>query len=299
LIAACAAGAACRSPGYPPAPTAPLLGPTKNTYIGVYESSVPESYAAVSTFAKATGARVSLALYYSGWYERFRTDFGDVAWKHGATPVVQIDPSGVSLTAIATGYYDGFLYSYAAAVRAYGHPVIIGFGHEVNAPWYPWGWKHATPRIFVASWRHIVQVFRNTGANNAIWMWTISAVGPGVASPRAWWPGSQYVRWVGIDGYYKRATDTFSNVFGHTITTVRRITRDPVIISETAVAPAAGQARGIHDLFAGVKRYHLLGLIWFDKHQHGDTYHQDWHLADHPVALAAFRMAAAGTRAPA
>lgn len=289
LIAASAAVTACRSPGYPPA----AAGPTEKTYIGVYESSAPDSYADVSTFAKATGARVSLALYYSGWYERFRTGFGDAAWKHGATPVVQIDPSGVSLTAIAAGYYDGFLYSYATAVRIYGHPVIIGFGHEANAPWYSWGWKHTQPRIFVASWRHLVQVFRKTGANNVTWMWTISAIDYGVASPRAWWPGSEYVTWVGIDGYYERSTDTFTSLFSLTIKTVRSITRDPVLISETAVAPAAGQARGILDLFAGVRRYNLLGLVWFDKHQQGDIQGLDWRLADHPAALAAFRKAAA------
>ena len=34
---------------------------------------------------------------------------------------------------------------------------------------------------------------------------------------RHWWPGSSYVNWVGIDGYYYSPSDTFTKVFGGTI----------------------------------------------------------------------------------
>jgi mannan endo-1,4-beta-mannosidase len=268
--------------------------PEKPTYLGVYESGSPRSYAAVSAFSKATGAHINLALYYSGWYESFKMDFAEAAFKHGAAPVVQIEPFHVSLSAIAAGHYDKFLRSYALAVRAYGHQVVIGFGHEMNAPWYSWGWSHTKPADFVLAWRHVVQVFRYVGASNVTWLWTINSLGFRVAAPRVWWPGKQYVTWIGIDGYYVTPTDTFASIFGRTITMVRSFTRKPMLISETAVGPAAGQTRSIPDLFAGVERNSLLGLIWFDVKQHGSTYRQDWHLADHPAALAAFRKAAAG-----
>jgi mannan endo-1,4-beta-mannosidase len=55
---------------------------------------------------------------------------------------VQIDPTDVSLAAIADGAYDGYLQSYAEQLRAFGHPVIIGFGHEMNGNWYSWGAGH-------------------------------------------------------------------------------------------------------------------------------------------------------------
>jgi mannan endo-1,4-beta-mannosidase len=268
--------------------------PGKPIYLGVYESGSPRSYAAVSAFSKATGARISLALYYSSWYESFKMDFAEVAFGHGAAPVVQIEPFHVPLSAIAAGHYDKFLRSYALALRAYGHQVVIGFGHEMNAPWYSWGWGHTKPVDFVRAWRHVVQVFRYMGATKVTWLWAINSLNSRVAAPLAWWPGKQYVTWVGIDGYYVRTADTFASVFGRTITMVRSFTRKPVLISETAVGPAASQERGIPDLFAGVKRNHLLGLIWFDVHQYGSSYRQDWHLADNPTALAAFRKAAAG-----
>ena len=51
----------------------------------------------------------------------------------------------------------------------------------------------------------------------------------------------------------------------------------------------AGQAAKIPGLFAGIRRDHLLGLIYFDVTQHRGLYHQDWRLDDHPAAVAAFR----------
>ena len=75
----------------------------------------------------------------------------------------------------------------------------------------------------------------------------------------------QYVTWVGIDGYYYRSSDTFASVFGTTIDQVRAFTSKPVLLSETAVGPEAGQFTKIQDLFHGMAAYKTLGLVWFDK----------------------------------
>ena len=58
------------------------------------------------------------------------------------------------------------------------------------------------------------------------------------------------------------------------------------------MGPDAGQARKIPDLFAGMREYGTLGLVWFDIAQHQGTYHQDWHIEDNPAAEMAFRRAA-------
>jgi hypothetical protein len=58
----------------------------------------------------------------------------------------------------------------------------------------------------------------------------------------------------------------------------------------TAVGARLGNKPGkIRDLLAGVRRDHLLGLLWFDVGEHGGPAHQDWHLEDNPAALAAFK----------
>jgi hypothetical protein len=63
-----------------------------------------------------------------------------------------------------------------------------------------------------------------------------------------------------------------------------------VLLSETAVGPEAGQFTKIGNLFAGMRKYNTLGLVWFDKAQHQGIYHQDWRIEDNFTAEAAFRL---------
>jgi hypothetical protein len=236
----------------------------------------------------ATGVRPRVVLYYSGWLEPFQAGFAATAAEHGAVPLVQINPLGVSLASIASGRYDSYLDSYAEAVRSYHHPVIMGFGHEMNGYWYSWGYQHTSPAVFVAAWRHIVDVFRGLGTRNVTWLWTVNTIHKraSVPSPDPWWPGSSYVNWVGIDGYYDSPSSTFAPLFGPTIGAVRALTSDPILIAETAATSAAGQPAKIADLFAGTHLYGLLGFVWFDAYAV-----KDWRLTG-PAAFAAFRRGA-------
>ena len=101
-------------------------------------------------------------MYYSGWYVPFPTGFAKTVANHGAVPLVQMDPDGINIAHIASGRYDGYLSYYAEAVRAYSHPVILSFGHEMNGNWSDWGYRHTSPAAFVAAWQHIVNLFRVT-----------------------------------------------------------------------------------------------------------------------------------------
>ncbi len=241
--------------------------PRPASYLGVYESTSPYNYAQVADFGRVAGQQPNLAGYFSGWAEPFATEFAEQAYRHHAAVLVQIDPSYASVAAIAAGSYDGYLRSYADSVRDFGHPVIIGFGHEMNAPWYSWGYPHVQPATFVAAWRHIVRLFRGQGADNATWLWTINTALPRSGPVARWWPGPSYVTWVGVDGYFYRPSDTFASVFGSTIQQVRAFTRKPVLLAETAAGPVAGQPGKIAGLFAGLRRERALGLVWFDEDQ--------------------------------
>jgi hypothetical protein len=224
-------------------------------------------------------------VYYSGWLEHFQARFAAMAARHGAAPLVQINPSGASLAAIASGDYDDYLRSYASAVKAFGGRVILSFGHEMNGYWYSWGYRHTSPAVFVAAWRHIVTVFRMVGARNVTWLWTVNVMHPrsGIPPPARWWPGSSYVNWVGIDGYYYKKSWEFAPLFGPTIKAVRALTLDPILISETAAPAAGNQPAKIANLFAGVRAYGLLGLVWFNVDKN-----VNWRV-NSPAAFAAFR----------
>lgn len=260
-------------------------------YLGVYEPTNPRTYAGVDKFAQDIGTQPDLVSYYSDWLEAFQVGFVKSAADHGALTVVQMDPktqagANVQLTSIANGQYDSYLRSYAAAVRAFGGKVVLSFGHEMNGNWYSWGYQHAFSAAFVAAWRHIVTVFRSVGAQNVIWLWTVNVISqsPYIPVPNRWWPGSSYVTWVAIDGYYYLPTQDFAQVFGPTIAAVRSLTQDPMLLGETGAAPGAGQAAKINDLFAGTRAYGLYGFVWFDENTQGKT----WRL-NSQGAFAAFR----------
>lgn len=263
------------------------------SYLGVYEKGALQDYQPVADFSTMAGHQPNLVGYYSGWGEPFQTTFANTVDNHGGATILQWDPTQVPVSKIAAGDYDAYLRSFAESVRRFGHPVVIGFGHEMNANWYSWGYGNLPPATFVAAWQHIVTLFRSAEVSNVTWLWTIQADEQGTGPIAAWWPGAKYVTWIGIDGYYYDSSDTFASIFGKTITQVRGLAHLPVLVSEAGVGPAAGQARKIPDLFAGMRAYGTLGLVYFDIAQHQGTYHQDWRIENNPAAEAVFRHCAA------
>jgi Glycosyl hydrolase family 26 len=273
------------TPGY-------TLVTTPDHYLGVAEANEIASYRPVSEFAAAIGRQPNLVLYYSAWGDPFYVRLANAARAHGAAVFVQINPGREPMSSIAAGEEDRYLRWYAGQVRRYRYPVIIGFAPEMNASWDAWGWHHTKPSAWIAAWRHVVTLFRQQGADNVTWLWTINTDVPGSTGPiQDWWPGSSYVTWVGIDGYYYYSSSTFVTVFGATLNQVRALTSKPVLLSETGIGQVAGQASKIPDLIQGAVAAHVLGFVWFDQNQDAGIFHQDWRLEGHPAALAAFRRA--------
>ena len=169
----------------------------------------------------------------------------------------------------------------------------------MNGNWYSWGYRHTPPVVFVAAWRHIVNLFRALGARNVTWLWTVNIIndarsGKVDGSLRRWWPGSSYVTWVGIDGYYLEPNWQFAPLFGPTISAVRALTGAPILIAETGAVPTAGQPAKINDLFAGIHSYGLLGFVWFDT---TNSIGQPFGI-NSPAAIAAFHKGASTYHRP-
>ncbi len=265
------------------------LSPRRSSYLGVFEPGTPASYAPIQTFARTVGREPNMIMYYSTMSVPFPTAFAEEAHSHGASLLISLEPDGVSMNAIAAGHDDAYLHSYASQVRAFGHPVIISFAPEMNGEWYPWGWTHTSPRTWVRAWRHVVSLFRRAGDQNVTWMWTVNQMTANEGPISDWWPGSSYVTWMGIDGYFYHRNTTFNGIFSQTIAAQRRLSSKPILIAETAIGQVAGQARRIPQLFAGVAHYGLLGFLWFDMKQSGTIFHQDWRLEGHKSAVAAFK----------
>ena len=267
--------------------------PTPAIYVGVFAQGFPPSTTPLAQFQDTTGVRPSLISFYPRFTHSFDAKAACTAIRRGATPVFQIDPKNISLARIAAGDSDSYLRFYATSIKTFGARVVLSFGHEMNGYWYSWANTHTPPAVFVAAWRHIVTIFREVGADNVIWLWTVNVIDAQhgkIPGPAPWWPGSAYVNWVGIDGYYFKPSWRFVSLFGPTIVKVRELTHDPILITETGAVSGAGQPGQITDLFAGVRAYGLRGVVWFDA-----TGSEDWRITS-PAAAAAFSRGASTLR---
>ena len=243
--------------------------------------------------------RPNIALYYSGWYERFKSAFAIQVTDNGAVPFIQIDPTGINMSAIASGAFDTFLKSFATDVASYGasthQGVIIGFGHEMNGYWYPWGSRTRAPgpvRGGLAAHRHRVPAAGRRRRDLAV---DGQHHRPG---PRHPVPGGVVARRLLRDlGGDRR-------LLPQALVDVRLPVRadhqgraradpppDPDLRDRRRAR--AGQPGKIADLFTGTRAYGLLGFVWFDAKGS-----QDWRLRD-PAALAAYRQGAKTYREPA
>jgi len=206
---------------------------------------------------------------YTGFGKKFRTWSARMNYRHGAMTLVQLDPWTVPLYRIASGKYDAYLRRYARAVARLRFRIGFSFAHEMNGTWYPWDFKKGGPDNFVAAWRRIHRIFAEMRATNVTWVWTISKLylrdsRPIAQVTREDWPGKRFVNWVGVDGYFRFAGEPFGRVVTPTLRLIRSITRKPVILTETGVYPNPLRNIQFRELFAGIRREHLLGFIYFD-----------------------------------
>lgn len=304
------------SPSAAPASASATPAPTPaavSRALGVYVHNSSWDPSLLDAYAAQVGAMPALALSYHDWApnadggQLFPSAELSAFAARGITPLLTWEPwnwnasgaqSAYSLAAIAGGSFDAYIATWVAGARAYGRPIYIRLAHEMNGNWYPWGQglNGNSPALFVAAWRHVVELFRSGGATNVRWVWSPN-VTYGTDFPlTGLYPGDAYVDWVGLDGYnwgsVRIGWQSFSEIFGPAYDALGLIApAKPVLIAETASTEAGGDkaawigsalGREIPTRFPRVR-----AVIWFD--QDKET---DWQVDSSTSSLAAFRAAA-------
>ncbi|MGR6318319.1 glycosyl hydrolase [Micromonospora soli] len=312
-------------PGAPP--TAEVFPPAGKAFIGVMTEEGPRDFAALDTFTAAAGHQPQVMMFSSWWAsDRFdRTLFDRIssrgmlpmlAWepwdnkldeaaRKKKLPVREIDQirsnqPNYRLSRIAGGDFDPYLRSWAEGIRSLGYPVAIRLAHEMNGDWYPWSEASNAnrPGEYVNAWRHVHDLFRAAGATNVTWVWS-----PNVrwddSTPKlsGFYPGDDYVDWVGLSGYYGIGANTdyrsFEAIFGPTIAEIRAFSRKPMVITETGASDATGRkAEWIKEAFRALPRYpEIIGLIWFEVDKE-----LDWRIVSSPAVAGTFAQEVAAPR---
>ncbi|MEV0154728.1 glycosyl hydrolase [Micromonospora sp. NPDC050686] len=317
------AGAEARHrPGRSPRPTRELFPPQGKTFIGVMTEKGPHDFTATNMFTAAAKRQPQAMLFSAGWaadtFDRTLFDQissrgmlpmlgwepwdyrpGEAAIERGL-PTHEVDRARIEqpryrLANIARGDFDGYLRSWADGIKSLGYPVAIRFAHEMNGYWYPWceTVNGNGPGDYVKAWRHVRDLFRAAGATNVTWVWSPNNRWD-TSTPElsTFYPGDEYVDWVGISGYYSTVFATeyrsFNKIFAASIKDVRAFTGKPLVITETGASDADGRkAEWIAEAFRSLHQYKdIIGVIWFEVDKE-----TDWRIASSPDAARAFAQA--------
>jgi len=274
------------APSAPPLPHVSIPSPSVSITSGWINGVALSSLNELQSWETATGEHPAVI----GMFGRFAAPFPVSAVRRSLTakavPLLQLDPTGISLAAITRGDYDRQLRAYDAAIRAMNDPVFLSFGHEMNGVWYSWGCGKTSPGLFREAWRHVHAIIT---APQVRWIWTINDVWSGDPCPLRWWyPGAAYVDWIGIDGYLRQSVRTFTSAFGQTLVDLHRLAPNkPILLAESGVSLGPGWGQRLNSLYSGAYHAGLRGIVYFD----GMTANGDYRPQDSPTALAAFRQA--------
>jgi hypothetical protein len=209
----------------------------------------------------------------------------------GATSLVETTfPTGE----IVAGLKDAAIDNIAAQAVAFKGEVLLVPGWEMNGTWYAWSRK----ADYIAAWRHLADRLRAKGATNIKFVWAVNGIYEPAADPAPYYPGTEFVDYVGIDAYnwgvgsakpYRWQTP--AEVFDPTLTRLAQIAPGkPVIINETGCTEHGGDKAAWITEFLGTylpSRPQIVAFSWFN--DVADAAGMDWIVSTSPSALAAFK----------
>ncbi|MCA5924230.1 glycoside hydrolase family 26 protein [Curtobacterium oceanosedimentum] len=328
-------GATKSNPGPSTDPgTTPVDVPTKaeilgqqSRWYGLYTAQSPFNWAEYDEVSRQVGTASNMTGFFQGFDQAFNASAVQRSWANGRVPLMTWETvpaqtgndqkyvPGYTNQDIAGGAFDAYLTKYAKALAANGQPLVIRLDHEMNGSWYNWseGSAQQNPAgSYVAMWQHVHDVFQANGANRyVIWDWSPSRIDK-LGNPkyqtldymRQYYPGADYVDWVGMSGYYRDATEqpTFATTFGATLAQLRQVAPGKGIMlneigaTETGTSVANPQKtqwiNSLFDALADPANDDIIGFAYFSETAttivDGKRTTNDWRLNSRADSLKAF-----------
>ncbi|UOO97193.1 endoglucanase (plasmid) [Halococcus dombrowskii] len=287
-------------------PSEPIL---TGVYIGDSDTAVGD-FAVFKEWLNETPAlamEFAAGLSSQSWVDQFITTRLTPIWEAGSVPILtwlpSTDPpnetSSQIAREIAAGEYDSFLEEWATQLstwvtsdgnskrRLYFRP-----GHEMNGNWYPWSAadSSSTADDYIAMWRRMHDIFSDTDLDETTvqWIWSPNADEIGGVRAEAYYPGDEYVDWVGLDGFNFGDTQSYSSwrtpeeVFLDMLVRMRDLTDKPMALTELASSSSrdgayrpTAKAVWIKRLFRFVADQNIRMTCWFNVEKSGSD-EADW-----------------------
>ncbi len=287
-----------------PSRVAPAIGAPRIA-LGVYQHGAPWEESALAEFERNAERPVDIVMWYQDWAQTRELDLSllERVADHGALPLLTWEPwdhtagsrqPAFSLSRILAGGHDDYVRAFAGRVARYARPLLLRWAHEMNGHWYPWGTAGGSAAEYIAVWRRVWELFRAEGASNAAWVWSPNVLDHCVAF-EPYYPGDDYVDWVGLDGYNWGGLGrwrSFRRLFVPSYQRLAALSPQPIMIAETASAEAGGDKAGwITEALTQVIPNELprvRAVIWFNQKKE-----RDWRIESSPKSRQAFAAAVA------
>ncbi|MDJ0881656.1 MAG: glycosyl hydrolase [Gammaproteobacteria bacterium] len=134
-----------------------------------------------------------------------------------------------------SGKYDHVVRKFSQWAKTTDRPIYLRIGYEFDGPH-----NALEPKEYVRAYRRIVDIMRSEGVTNVAFVWH------SYAAPRfkgyslsTWYPGNDYVDWVGISVFFQPYDGTELGPDGDLVLNFARTHKKPVMIAE------ANPVRGI------------------------------------------------------
>lgn len=202
--------------------------------------SEAEARREVRQLEEALGRKLAINQRFYSFRNTFPTRLERWDINNGRIPMITWEPRKVQLRSLIAGEYDTMLRRRAIGLRRLDARVLLRFAHEMNGDWYRWSGK---PEAYKRAWRHVVDIFRQEGATNVRFVWApnwISVPDTTDNHISRYYPGDDYVHWVGVSGFNDGRVEwrSFARMFRGLYNVYA--SRKPFIITETASREEGG-----------------------------------------------------------
>ncbi len=317
-----------------------LLMPKNSAYTGAYvdfgegESNV--TYDALIDFQHLTGKHLAVVAFGNFWGDQAFPDKSvRIVDAYGAVPLLywspwdkpyeeKKGPDRFNLHQILAGKWDGYIDAWADAARAYGKPLLVTWGLEMNGKWFPWsghyygggkiiGYKdghplYAGPELFKQTYRYVIDRVRARNATNILWGFHVN----NYSDPQKAWnqmahyyPGGQYVDWLGLSVYGKLSRNEgwadFVSMMDQPYHAMAKLDGEkPIFLAEWGVGefPPGDKAGFISTAFRLIPTQYprvRLAVFWHERWENADGSFSNLRVHSSPQSLEAYQK---GVEAP-
>lgn len=244
----------------------------------------------LNTFEQHTGKRPSLIAYGQPFG---MLDIGplQLCAGRGATPLVE---TTFPIAEILSGTKNAAIDAISARAKEFGKEILLAPGWEMNGEWFAWG-QNAN---YASAWRYLVNRMRSNGVTNVKFLWAVNTISAYSPDPAPYYPGDEYVDYVGVDGYNHGVGSAkpdkwllAADVFDPTLTRLGVIApTKKVIINETGSTEHGGdKAAWITDFLSIYlpARPQIVGFSWFN--DVADASGMDWIIETSLASQEAFK----------